>query len=123
MARHHPSTNHPPELSWQIFKEGYELAYRWASMKQTLIPYFEGITVGGVVGWTANSRFRVATEQTMLAIPELRIGYFIDCGGADWIRRRANGIGELLAYTGYRLKGADVVHAGMADYFVRSDQM
>jgi enoyl-CoA hydratase/carnithine racemase len=29
----------------------------------------------------------------------------------------------MLAYTGYRLKGPDVLHAGMADYFVPSDKI
>ena len=54
------------------------------------VPYFEGITIGGVVGWTAYSKFRVATEKSIIAIPELRIGHFIDCGGAHWIHQRKN---------------------------------
>ena len=105
-----------------IFYQGYRVAHRVATLPN-LVAFFEGINIGGVVGWTQNSNFRIATEKTVLAVPELRIGSIVDCGGSHWIPRRKGKIGELLAYTGYRLRGADLVHTGMADYFVPSDKI
>lgn len=90
LAKHSPSPECPADVQQKLFYLGYTSAYKWSTMKPILVPYFEGITIGGVVGWTAYSKFRVATEKSIIAIPELRIGYFIDCGGAHWIHQRKN---------------------------------
>lgn len=54
-------------------------------MKPLLVVFQEGITIGGIIGWTNHSTLRISTEKTILAIPELRIGSIVDVGGAYWI--------------------------------------
>jgi enoyl-CoA hydratase/carnithine racemase len=69
-----------------------------------------------------NGRFRVATEKTILAMPETALGLFPDVGGTHFLSRLPDGLGTFLALTGHRLNGADVFHAGLATHYVWEDQ-
>jgi len=62
----------------------------------------------------------VACEQSVFAMPETAIGFFPDVGGTWLLPRLAStpALGLYLALTGARLKGADLVHAGLATHFV-----
>ena len=56
-------------------------------------------------------------------MPETGLGLFPDVGGSYFLPRLANNLGMFLALTGYRLKGADVYHAGIATHYVTSDKV
>lgn len=60
----------------------------------------------------------MATEKTLLAMPETALGLFPDVGGSYFLSRLNGNLGMFLALTGYRLKGADVLHAGLATHYV-----
>lgn len=74
--------------------------------------------MGGGCGLSINGKFRVATEKTLLAMPETALGLFPDVGATHFLSRLNNNLGLFLALTGHRLKGADVFHSGMATHFV-----
>merc|ERR1712000_484635 len=63
---------------------------------------------------------RVASPQTLFAMPETAIGLFPDVGGS-WILPRLphEGLGLFLALSGTRLKGGDTFHAGLATSYAR----
>ncbi|NWI53769.1 HIBCH protein, partial [Calyptomena viridis] len=63
------------------------------------------------VGLSIHGHFRVATEKTLFAMPETAIG------------KLSGKIGYYLGLTGYRLKGRDVLKAGIATHFVESDKV
>src|SRR5207342_1181261 len=63
---------------------------------------------------------RVATERTTFAMPETGIGLFPDVGGGWFLPRLGPPLGMWLALTGERLKGGDVVAAGVGTNFVES---
>ncbi|NXF93243.1 HIBCH protein, partial [Eubucco bourcierii] len=78
------------------------------------------------VGVSIHGRFRVATEKTLFAMPETAIGkywLFPDVGGGYFLPRLSGRIGYYLALTGCRLKGRDVLKAGIATHFVDSDKL
>jgi 3-hydroxyisobutyryl-CoA hydrolase len=65
--------------------------------------------VGGGVGLSFPAPFRIATENTMFAMPETKIGYFPDVGASYYLSRLDGEIGTYLALTGDTLKGRQVL--------------
>ncbi|KAF7262449.1 hypothetical protein EG68_00283 [Paragonimus skrjabini miyazakii] len=63
-------------------------------------------------------RYRVATENTLFAMPETALGLFPDVGGGYFLPRLAcAGLGNFLALTGHRLRGLDVLWTGIATHY------
>ena len=63
--------------------------------------------MGGGVGLSIHGKYRVATENTIFAMPETAIGFYPDVGGSFFLPRLEGELGMLLALTGYRLRGFD----------------
>ncbi|EOB07273.1 3-hydroxyisobutyryl-CoA hydrolase, mitochondrial, partial [Anas platyrhynchos] len=91
--------------------------------KKPYVALIDGITMGGGVGLSVHGHFRVATEKTLFAMPETAIGLFPDVGGGYFLPRLSGKIGYYLALTGFRLKGRDVLKAGIATHFVESEKL
>lgn len=90
------------------------------------IPYIailDGITMGGGVGISVNGRHRVATENTLFAMPETAIGFFPDVGASYFLPRLPGSLGMYLGLTGARLKGSDCIHAGIATLWEDSETL
>ena len=66
--------------------------------------------MGGGVGLAAGAPFRVATEKTVFAMPETKIGYVPDVGGSYYLSRLDGELGTYLALTGDSLKGRAVLY-------------
>ena len=74
-----------------------------------------GITMGGGLGLLAGGRTRVVTDDAVLAMPEVSIGFFTDVG-ATWFLNRAPGqAGIFLGMTGARFGAWDALYLGLAD--------
>jgi 3-hydroxyisobutyryl-CoA hydrolase len=50
-------------------------------------------------------------------------GLFPDVGGSHFLPRLSNNLGVFLGLTGHRLKGIDVLHAGIATHFVPTNRV
>lgn len=83
----------------------------------------EGYSVGGINGWIAEQQFRICTEKTLYCIPELKIGSFIDIGGAYWINKRNDKLGHFMAFTGHKMRGSDLLHSKFATHFIHSEDV
>ncbi|XP_063069573.1 3-hydroxyisobutyryl-CoA hydrolase, mitochondrial [Engraulis encrasicolus] len=106
-----------------FFKEEYMLNYKIGTYKKPYVALIDGITMGGGVGLSVHGRFRVATEKTLFAMPETAIGLFPDVGGGYFLPRLQGKLGIFLALTGFRLRGRDVLRAGVATHFVEAEKM
>ncbi|MGI9464098.1 MAG: enoyl-CoA hydratase/isomerase family protein [Aestuariivirgaceae bacterium] len=82
------------------------------------IAVMDGITMGGGVGVSVHGSHRIATERLTFAMPETGIGLFPDVGGTWFLPRCPGHLGMYLGLTGYRLKAADAIFAGVATRFV-----
>lgn len=63
--------------------------------------------MGGGVGISIHGQYRIATENTVFAMPETAIGFFPDVGGSFFLPRLEGALGMYLGLTGARLKGID----------------
>jgi enoyl-CoA hydratase len=97
-----------------------ELLFRYA---KPVVAIMDGVTMGGGVGISMPSRFRIATERTTFAMPETGIGLFPDVGGGWYLPRMPDHIGLWLALTGARIKAADCELVGVASDFVESAKL
>ncbi|WFD30065.1 3-hydroxyisobutyryl-CoA hydrolase [Malassezia sp. CBS 17886] len=85
------------------------------------ISIMDGIVMGGGVGLSVHAPFRVASERTLFAMPEVGIGFFPDVGVTHALARLDGHVGAYLALTGARVGGADVYLTGLASHYVRSE--
>ncbi|XP_050343738.1 3-hydroxyisobutyryl-CoA hydrolase, mitochondrial [Nymphalis io] len=107
----------------RFFHTEYNVNYLIGKYKIPYIAFINGITMGGGLGLSVHGRYRVATEKTMIAMPETKIGLFPDVGGSYFLPRLQVNLGLYLGLTGDRLKGKDVVKAGIATHFVSSKRL
>ena len=107
----------------QFFHDEYQLNHQIFTYPKPVVTFMDGITMGGGVGISQPARFRVATENTRLAMPETGIGLFPDVGGGWYLSRLPGRIGQFLALTGARLDGAECKWAGLATHYLPHDSL
>ncbi len=107
----------------KFFHDEYQLNYLLFTYLKPVIAFMDGITMGGGVGISQPARFRVATENTRLAMPETGIGLFPDVGGGWYLSRLKGRLGQYLALTGARLDGAECLWAGLATHYLTSESL
>ncbi|MBA4048761.1 MAG: enoyl-CoA hydratase [Sphingomonas sp.] len=107
----------------KFFHDEYQLNHLLFTYPKPVIAFMDGITMGGGVGISQPARFRVATENTRLAMPETGIGLFPDVGGGWYLSRLAWRLGQYLALTGARLDGAECLWAGLATHYLDSGSL
>jgi len=111
------------ELPKIFFKEEYWLNNLIGNLRTPYVALISGITMGGGVGLSVHGHYRVASEKTLFAMPETAIGLFPDVGGGYFLPRLPGKLGLYLALTGFRLKGRDALHSGIATHYVSHDKI
>jgi len=107
----------------KFFHDEYQLNHQMFTYEKPIVCFMDGITMGGGVGIALPSKYRVATENTRLAMPETGIGLFPDVGGGWHLSRLGGRLGQFLALTGARLDGAECLWAGLATHYVPSEML
>lgn len=87
-----------------------------------VIAYLDGITMGGGVGLTHGADLKMVTEKTLMAMPEVSIGFFPDVGATYFLSGLPNKLGLYLGLTGARFNAWDAVKWGLADVVTPSDR-
>lgn len=95
--------------SSEYFALEYKLDHLIASCAKPYVAFMDGITMGGGVGLSVHAPFRIATENTLFAMPETTIGFFPDVGASFFLPRMDGMMGCYLALTSEQLKGVDVL--------------
>jgi enoyl-CoA hydratase len=101
-----------------FFREEYRLIDRIHRFAKPFVAVMDGITMGGGAGVAVNGRFRVATERTGFAMPEVQIGLFPDVGASRFLNLCPGKIGLYLGLTGKRIGAADALYCRFATHFV-----
>ncbi len=109
------------EEALDMFKTEFDMDYRFAEYPKPILACLNGITMGGGIGMSASADFRLVTERTVWAMPEMKIGFFPDVGVSYYLARLERGVGKYLAMTAASIKGDDCVALGLADYKLSED--
>ncbi|KAL6981470.1 3-hydroxyisobutyryl-CoA hydrolase [Sarracenia purpurea var. burkii] len=94
--------------------------YVVATNSKPQVSILNGIVMGGGAGASVHGRFRVATENSVFAMPETALGLFPGVGASYFLSRLPGFFGEYLGLTGSRLDGAEMLACGLATHFVPS---
>lgn len=119
----HEKQDANPNYAADFFREEYTLNRLIKRYPKPYVAILDGITMGGGVGLSVHGRYRIATDRTTFAMPEMAIGFFPDVGGGYVLARCADRIGYYLALSGGRTKAADSIYTGDATHYVGDDNL
>lgn len=108
-----------------FFRKEYNINFRLATSKQIpQISFWNGVVMGGGAGISVHGKYRVATENSLFAMPETSLGLFPDVGSLYWMPRvLMGGLPAFVALTGHRLKAEDLMYTGIATHYVPSESL
>ncbi|MBT2134721.1 enoyl-CoA hydratase/isomerase family protein [Croceibacterium sp. LX-88] len=106
-----------------FFHAEYRLNHLLFTYPKPVVAFMDGVTMGGGVGLALPGRYRIATENTLFAMPEGAIGLFPDVGAGWYLPRLPGQIGKFLTLTGARLDGAECHWAGLATHYLPSEKL
>ena len=106
-----------------FFFAEYRLNHLLFTYPKPVVAFMDGVTMGGGVGISQPAKYRVATENTLFAMPEGAIGLFPDVGAGWYLPRLKGRTGAFMALTGARLDGAECLWAGLATHYLQSERL
>lgn len=107
-----------------FFQEEYALDLFVHRFPKPVIAIADGITMGGGLGVSAGASMVIATERTLMAMPETRIGFFPDVGATGWMFTKCPmGYPEYLGLVGYEMEGIECMRVGLANSFCKRAQL
>ncbi|MEO1074043.1 MAG: enoyl-CoA hydratase/isomerase family protein [Pseudomonadota bacterium] len=92
----------------------YDLISRYP---KPCIAFMDGVTIGGGIGIAIHGMYQVATERSLLSMPETGIGVFPSAGSTWFLPRLKGEIGTWMALTGESIRGRDVAALGLASHY------
>lgn len=101
-----------------FFSREYRLDYRLHNFSRPVITWGNGFVMGGGMGVFEAGDFRIVTENTRIAMPEIGIGLFPDVGGTWFLNQTRGNTGLFLGLTGAQINATDAIYVGLADSFV-----
>ncbi len=108
------------EAALNVFRIEYDMDYHISNYSKPIVSYMNGITMGGGVGISIGTEFRLVNEKTRWAMPEMKIGFFPDVGVSFYLSRIKQGLGRYLALTSTNLGADDCLFLKVADIKIRS---
>ncbi|USE34227.1 enoyl-CoA hydratase/isomerase family protein [Endozoicomonas sp. SCSIO W0465] len=107
-----------PEVPAHFFATEYRVDYMIHAYPKPVICWGNGIVMGGGIGLMAGADFRIVTDTSMLAMPEISIGLYPDVAGSWILNHLPAGLGLFMALTGCRLNAADAIYVDLANRFI-----
>jgi enoyl-CoA hydratase len=106
-----------------FFFAEYRLNHLLFTYPKPVVAFMDGVTMGGGVGISQPAKYRVATENTLFAMPEGAIGLFPDVGAGWYLPRLKGRTGAFMALTGARLDGSECLWAGLATHYLPGERL
>lgn len=118
----HAAGNVVNDYPFRFFEEEYRLDYLIHSCPKPVVTFGHGIVMGGGLGIFSASDYRVLTEKSRLAVPEITIGLFPDAGASWTLRNMAQHWASFLGLTGSHVNATDALLAGMGTHVVGHEE-
>jgi enoyl-CoA hydratase len=107
----------------EFFDVEYRMNAAIARFPKPYVALLDGIVMGGGAGVSIHGGYRVASENTVFAMPETAIGFFPDIGASFFLPRCPGEMGMYLGLTGTRMGPADMRYTGLATHYVSSARL
>jgi len=105
------------------FKKISKLFHLMTVTPKPHISILDGLASGAGTGFTANSGFRVVTENSIFSVPDCAIGFFPNAGNVKFLNRLPGRLGLYLALTGRRLRGVELVQSGIGNFYIPTSRI
>jgi 3-hydroxyisobutyryl-CoA hydrolase len=107
-----------------FFYQEYQVNHAIATSSIPFVSLWDGVVMGGGAGISVHGKYRVATENTIFAMPETAIGLFPDVGSTYWMTRLLNRpVANYMGLLGKRISAADLLYTGLATHYVPSQKL
>ena len=110
-------------LTRLMFRDEYTLNRRIRKFPKPYVALADGLVMGGGLGISVHGDLRIVGDSTVMAMPEMRLGFFTDVGTSYALSRLPGQLGRFLALTGYRMNAADALYTGLGTHYVPSERL
>ena len=104
-----------PIFAETFFESEYRLDYKIHNFSKPIISILDGIVMGGGAGLMFASTYKIATERTRFAMPEIGVGLFPDVGFTSVIKDLPKGLGLYIMLTASQLNASDMRFCNLVD--------
>ncbi|HEX2580943.1 MAG TPA: enoyl-CoA hydratase/isomerase family protein [Dongiaceae bacterium] len=122
-AVYHAACGGDDSLISDFYFREYQLNHHIATYPKPIMALMHGTVMGGGAGLAVNAQIRIATDETIFAMPECAIGFFPDVGASHFLNSCPGAIGMFLGLTGVRLRAAGMLYCGLATHYVPSHRV
>ena len=110
-------------LHTAFFEEEYALDLTLHHYAKPVLAVMDGYVLGGGMGLAQGADFRLVTERSRLAMPEVAIGYFPDVGASHFLSKIPGQVGTYLGVSGVQIDARDALYCGLADWYTDSTRL
>jgi enoyl-CoA hydratase/carnithine racemase len=118
MVANHEQERIVDDYPYRFFEEEYRLDHYIHTYPKPVITLGHGIVMGGGLGLLSASAYRVLTERSRIASPEISIGLFPDAGASWLLKNIPQHYAIFLALTGSQINATDALQLGIATHCI-----
>ncbi len=118
MAKNHDAGTVVDDYPFRFFEQEYRLDHRIHTFPKPVVSVGHGVVMGGGLGVFSGARYRLVTEKSRIAMPEVTIGLFPDAGATCLLKNMPRHLAVFLGCTGAQMNGADALAIGVATHAV-----
>ena len=122
ISANHQAGSVVDDYPFRFFEEEYRLDYCIHTYPKPIVTLGHGVVMGGGLGIFGASTYRVLTEKSRLAVPEITIGLFPDAGASWTLRNMPPHHALFLGLTGSHVNASDALLTGMGTHVVAHDE-
>ena len=107
----------------KFFPNEYSFDEMVHTYPKPIVANLNGFVMGGGVGFSYGSDYKIVTETTRWAMPEMKISFFPDVAASYFLNKAPGKTGRYVALTSDTFTAADVLFINAANVYVKSDDL